>query len=149
MHASRAAQVSAEVSREVLEAAHRPYVGVGSLKVENDRNNEAFRVVGTLTNRGTVAARSVKVTWVAILNGAPIKETDEQAAYTMNPGASSNLNIAFGQPQYKGICERTINFEVLLGADYLGIGTREYRYREKFRFNPQDETLKSIECESS
>lgn len=149
MKAARAAQTSADISREVMEASHRPYLGLDYLKAEFTVG-EAIRVTGRLKNDGTVAADSAAISWAVLFDGQPQRDLANHLTCVVNPTAGSEeISFTIGLPRSRQINDGSVVAEVIAEANYTGVGRRTYRYSHKLRYETVNRSFRTVDVDGS
>ncbi len=132
----RATHNSAEIARQVFEAANRPYLGPENIRPTRDDLSRTLRLVATIKNFGTATAEDALLVWTAYLDG--IEATlpgfpDKPTA--IFPGQSAEKLALFFGPTYDSIVTGKAELILKIQLRYKG-PAHSYAYCEKFRFVP-------------
>jgi hypothetical protein len=128
-----ATREQARISREIFEAAHRPYVGVlelsGSMSI-------GARVDGWLSilikNSGTVPAYQLRAFWLLSIGDVVILDTrGTEKASVLLPDEPTrlHLNYVISKEQFSELKEGA-NLNIVVSIKYKGVTKKEYDYTQ-------------------
>lgn len=130
---------SVEVATHVFEAANRPYVGLDSFSVRNNREKKNIHFIAEVKNFGTAPAEQADIRWEMLFNGVIQPSTGIPAnASTLFPSQQPRgMYAGIGTQTYEQIMSRQITLTFILRASYNGPADKSYRYCNKGQYDPQ------------
>lgn len=124
-----ASRKNTQATREVLEAAHRPYIGIAGLAIQDafDEDNE-IRLVVSITNVGTVPARGIEIDVEINLSGKVSRRmgTSERPYIALFPGQTFGGKPALSREEVAFIAQSGCGLTVNVTVSYQGIGDKKY-----------------------
>lgn len=122
----RATSKNTQATRELLEAAYRPYVGLTEVKFGNILVHGAADLYATVENAGTVPSRNVEVNFRLTVNGRVHKESSAGPPIAILPRqAIAVLCHAFRGEDVRFV-NPPANIEVTFEINYQGMTEARY-----------------------
>ncbi len=139
-----------EISRKVLEASFRPYVGSPRARAARLKN-DALGIEIEIKNFGRIPAYKFEViTWGVMLDGVEPNERKLGPSGTptlLLPTASNFLQARLGSGFYSKVVSGQTKLEIELEVQYTDATGKYYRYRIKYAYDHTREGFARIEEE--
>jgi hypothetical protein len=135
-----ATRKQAQISREIFEAAHRPYVGVDNVNafIYPGRNGTTLQIGITTKNSGSVPARHIVVMWSVSLLGQDVpREPHVDQAIVLLPEQSRVINTShlLSGEMYTAFRLPDSLVEIVATIKYKGVTEKDYNYRQHAVFH--------------
>lgn len=142
---------SANLTRDMFEASHRPYVHITLEKDEPEEEEEDedaddedaddfFRVFITFENVGSVPAHDLKFDVRVIVDGTvlPMEELEEEPSSVVFPGMKMYSAISTSDPKDIDKINSARTLSVHIKSTYKGATEKQYSYEDKADYDPED-----------
>lgn len=146
------------ITRDMFEASHRPYVGVIKIQrfdfPEPEEDDEdvkpleyiVFQIV--YKNVGSVPAHSFQPYARVVVDGTmlPIVEAEEEAFAVLLPGIDQFSQVKVDDPKEVKQIENAATLSLIVKCTYKGVAGKEYSYEKKATYEKKldDFTIKKV-----
>jgi hypothetical protein len=145
----RVASENTALTRDMFEAAHRPYIGVSKIKAENNPELRTFLITIDYKNVGSVPADEVHTSVQLLVNGFPLP-MDEllHKKSVLMPDMHTQRKILIDDSDYKKLAGNP-KLDLTFSADYKGIAKKTYSYKHETAYNWQQNVFMLISTTST
>jgi hypothetical protein len=127
-----------KATRQVLEASHRPYVGVADMRLAVDDLTGDLLLLAKVANVGSVPARHVEVELQLQTQGTTINRqrnaSGESGQVALLPGQNFTLRIIV-PPEHHPDLNPSSECRTLISIQYSGMSDKKYRTKNTYTYS--------------
>ena len=122
---------SVNLTRDMFEASHRPYVGASKISYKIDDENQMLEFVILIINSGASPATDLNQTQQILLDGIPLHmDSHESTGQCLMPKETSSHHILLtGEKFVKAINSGVLTLRYSLR--YKGVGQKQHQYDDE------------------
>jgi hypothetical protein len=145
------AQESVEVTRQVFNAANRPYIGVVTIETNLNQKNRRLDYTAEIKNYGTVTANSVEIQLETFVNSQiqPQSYDPETKSGVLLPTSSVFVNDGISDPYFKAVMETGSRLQVKVSVRYFGATGVSHSYTQEYKYDPAANKFFNVSSYSS
>ena len=147
----RATAANTRVTKQIFEAAHRPYLGISNVDTELSQSQRQLKFTCTLKNFGSTPAHNIEVVRheVIIPNVPPSELSLKSGKFSVFPNNERFINVNFDTGFTLIPILTSGKLELLVYLRYTGVTEKSYAYNYHAVYDPNTGQLVPVEEQST